>query len=138
MENQENKKELVFADLPQGRTFRPLEYPVTQKLIQEFIETVGDHHPLYLSDLAPPGLAAIYARLSYLQDQAMPSGGVLARQEFEFHGPIRIGDTLKVEAQVVESSLDEKERKRVTFLIRAANQKGEPISTIRLYAIWPK
>ncbi len=68
----------------------------------------------------------------------MPSGGILAKQEFEFKGPIRIGDTLMVKAKVIESYIDEKNRKRVTFFIQAENQKAEPISTIRLSAIWPK
>jgi len=145
----ENRPELVFSDLPEGRAFRHLEYPITAELVQRFMETVGDQHPLYWdeafakestlgSPIAPPGLAAIYARLSYLQDHTMPSGGVLAKQEFEFHGPVRIGDTLKVRAKVVESYPDEKGRKRVTFFIEAENQNGQPVSTIRLYALWPK
>ena len=129
---------MLFADLPAGRTFKTLEYPVTPELVQGFIETVGDRHPLYYEGFAPPGLAAIYARLSYLQDHTMPSGGVLAKQEFEFQNPAKIGDTLKVQARVTESHLDEKERKRVDFLIEAQDQKGMPVSTIRLHAIWPK
>jgi len=138
MRHQEEKPELVFADLPVGRTFKPLEYPVTPELVQDFIETVGDRHPLYDQGLAPPGLAAIYARLSYLQEHTMPSGGVLAKQVIEYQNPIKIGDTLKVQAKVIESYEDEKKRKRVTFLIEAQDQKGMPVSTIRLYAIWPK
>jgi acyl dehydratase len=145
----EDKPELLFGDLPPGRTFRTLEYPVTRELVRQFMEAVGDRHPLYWDEnltakgppgylVAPPGLAAIYGRLSYLQDHSMPSGGVLAKQEFEFHHPIRIGDVLQVSAAVIESSTDEKGRKRVTFLIQAKNQAGQPASTIRLYAIWPK
>jgi acyl dehydratase len=138
MNNQEDKPELVFADLPVGRTFKALEYPVTPELVQDFIETVGDRHPLYEEGFAPPGLAAIYARLSYLQEYAMPSGGVLAKQAIEYQNPIKIGDILKVQAKVMESYEDEKKRKRVTFLIEAQDQKGMPVSTTRLYAIWPK
>jgi len=138
MASQENKPELLFADLAAGRTFKPLEYPVTRELVRDFMETVGDRHPLYSKGLAPPGLAAVYARLSYLQDHTMPSGGVLARQEFEFQNPVRVGDTLRVQARVAGSYLDEKQRKRVNFLIEAQDQKGTPVSTIRLYAIWPK
>lgn len=145
----EDKPELVFTDLPEGRKFRTLEYPITEELIRDYMEVVGDWNPLYLdetaarntslgSPIAPPGLAAIYARLSYLQDYTMPSGGVLAKQEFEFIRPFRAGDILHVNAKVIESFLDKKERKRVTFLIDAANQHGEPVSSIRLYAIWPK
>ncbi len=149
MDAMATKPELVFADLPVGRVFRPLEYAVTKDLVQDFMEVVGDRHPLYWDEkltqqapprslMAPPGLAAIYARLAYLQDYRMPSGGVLAKQEFEFHHPIGIGDTLLVKAKVTESYLDEKGRKRVAFQIEAENQKGKRISTIRLNVYWPK
>lgn len=145
----EDKPELVFADLCEGRSFPTLEYPVTDELVQQYMDVVGDRHPLYTdknaagktslgSSIAPPGLAAIYARLSYLKDYSMPSGGILAKQEFEFQSPIRTGDTLQVNASVIESYLDKKDRKRVTFLIEAKNQEREPVSTIRLYLIWPK
>lgn len=140
MEKMENKPELAFSELPVGRIFRPLEYVITKELVEEYMETVGDRHPLYLEEasIAPPGLAAIYYRLSYLQDHSMPSGGVLIKQEIEFHNPIRIGDNLLVEARVIESTLDNKQRKRVTLLIEARNQRGEPVSTVRFYGIWPK
>lgn len=134
------KPELLYADLQQGRVFRPLEYRVSSELVAEFMDTVGDRNPLYAGDtqLAPPGLVAIYARASYLQDHGMPSGGILAKQEFEFHDAARIGDTLTVRAEVVERYLDTKGRKRVNFLIRAETEHGRPVSTTRLYAIWPK
>ena len=137
------KPELVFADLMPGRKFRALEYPITRELIQYFMAVVGDHHPLYThgdpaTALAPPGLAAIYARASYLQDHTMPSGGVLAKQEFEFITPAKIGDTLTVSARVTESLQDEKGRKRVTFLIKAVNQRGQAVCEVTLGAIWPK
>ncbi|MEM2983383.1 MAG: MaoC family dehydratase [Candidatus Bathyarchaeia archaeon] len=141
----EDKPELLFADLTPGRKFRTLQYPITRELVDAFMDTVGDRNPLYWDEvafpnglLAPPGLAGIYARLSYLQDHTMPSGGILAKQEFEFKGAAKIGDTLLVSASVIESYLDEKGRKRVTFLIEALNQESKPISTIRIYAIWPK
>ena len=139
-ESAEEKPELVYADLQKGRAFTPLQYPITKELVAEFMDTVGDRNPLYTGDsqLAPPGLVAIYARASYLQDHAMPSGGILAKQEFEFHNPARIGDALTVTAEVTDSRLDEKQRKRVTFLIRAHTQDGKRISTTRLHAIWPK
>jgi len=49
-----------------------------------------------------------------------------------------VGDTLAVNAEVVESYVDEKARKRVTQLIHARNQKHEVVTTIRLSVIWPK
>lgn len=141
--NAKEKPELVFADLTLGREFRPLEYPVTPEVVRDFMEVVGDNHPLYTqrepdAALAPPGLAAIYARASYLQDNSMPSGGVLAKQEFEFINPVKVGDTLIVKAKVIESFMDEKGRKRVTFQINARNQEGVRICDVTLGAIWPK
>lgn len=147
-QKEQQKPELLFADLHMGRKFDPLTYPITEELIETYMDTVGDRHPLYQGDagvdegpdvaLAPPGLAAIYARLSYLQDYSMPSGGILTKQEFDFTGPMRIGDILNVRAEVTESFVDEKKRNRVAFLIEAKNQNAEPISTIRLHTIWPK
>ncbi len=137
------KPELVFADLPKGRKFPALEFKITPEYVREFKSVVGDNCPFYDdgpggAKMAPPGLAAIYARLSYLQDHSMPPGGVLAKQEFDFLKPIKIGDTLFVNAEVDEQYNDEKNRKRVNFLIKARDSRGDLISEIRLYAIWPK
>ena len=140
MENQvrtKEKPELIFEDLVEGRSFKTLKYTVSKDLVRDYIETVGDHHPKYLS-IAPPGLAAIYARLSYLQDHSMPSGGVLVKQEFEFKGQVRIGDTLKVRAKVASCYLDQRKRKRVNFIITAKNQAAKPVTIVRLNIIWPK
>ena len=137
----DEKPELLFSDLQVGRSFRPLAYKVTKQLVDEFMDTVGDRNSLYSaeeSSIAPPGFAAIYARLSYLQDHTMPAGGVLAKQEFEFHNSIRVGETIYIAAKVIESCLDEKQRKRVTFFIEAKDKDNALISVIRLYAIWPK
>jgi len=148
-EHEREKPELVFSELETGKVFRELAYPVTEELVGEYVGVVGDANALYRDGgaaeragldgpIAPPGLAAIYSRLSYLQDHGMPSGGVLAKQEFEFHRPIPIGYPLKVKARVFESYVDEKGRKRVNFLIEAEDHEGNPVSTTRLYAIWPK
>ena len=145
VERMEEKPELVFDDLLPGREFRPLVYAVTEELVRAFINIVGDDHPLYHSGgdnsfpgLAPPGLAAIYARLSYLQDHLMPTGGVLAKQEFTFKKQVRIGEILEIRARVADRGLDDKQRRRVTFHIRAFNRQSDSVSEIRLYAIWPK
>lgn len=131
------KPELMFKDLKKGKVFKTLNYAITKDLIGDYMQTVGDCHPDYVS-IAPPGLAAIYARLSYLQDHCMPAGGVLAGQAFEFKGAVRIGDTLKVRAKVASSYIDDRKRKRVKFTIQAKTLADEPISVARLDIIWPK
>ena len=141
------KPELLFEDLTVGREFRPLRFELSQELVKTYMEAVGDRNPLYWDSsrsegngglFAPPGLSAIFGRLSYLQDYSMPSGGLLAQQEFEYTAPMRIGDTLTVRAQVMDCYWDEKKRRRVNFKIEAQNQNGQSVCLIRLYAIWPK
>ncbi|MEM4724321.1 MAG: MaoC family dehydratase [Candidatus Hadarchaeum sp.] len=143
------KPELVFSDLKEGRTFRPLVFTASEEMVRQYMQTVGDENPLYwdkkvceregfAGPVAPPGLAAIYARCSYLQDYVMPSGGVLTRQELIFEAPIMVGETVEVTATVKESYVDEKGRKRVAFLIEAVKRDGSLASEIHLYAIWPK
>lgn len=140
----EEKPELIFDDLTLGREFRPLEFSVNEDRVAQYMEVVGDRHHLYRDSnraggaVAPPGLAAVFARLSYLQDHSMPSGGVLAKQEFEFQSPVKVGDVLTVLAHVFERYLDDKGRRRVNFKIRAFNGDREQVCLIRLYAIWPK
>jgi len=143
----DNKPELLFEDLPEGRVFRPMVFDINRERVNMFMETVGDHHHLYWDEdaakslggtIAPPGLAAVFARLSYLQDNTMPSGGILAKQEFDFQASAKVGDTLTVQARVFESYVDKKGRRRVNFLIQASNQDRKEICLIRLYAIWPK
>lgn len=141
-----DKPELIFDDLPQGRKFTPLRYEITPQLVEAYMANVGDRNPLYWDRtqagaeplVAPPGLAAIYARLSYLQENTMPSGGVLAGQEFQFFKPVGLNEVLTVQAEVFESYLDPKGRKRVNFLIVARDGKGDRVCVVRLYAIWPK
>ncbi|MFH1058392.1 MAG: MaoC family dehydratase [Pseudomonadota bacterium] len=138
----ETKPELTFAELKLGRRFRPLPFAITPELVARYLAVVGDHHPLYQQPagqaIAPPGLAAVYARLSYLQDHTMPSGGVLAQQEFENQGLAKVGDVLEVQASVFEHYVDDRGHLRVSFLIQARNQADQPVCRVRLFAIWPK
>jgi acyl dehydratase len=143
------KPELLFAELVPGRKFREFYFPVSDDLVQHYMNVVGDRHPLYwdatafraqgfTKPLAPPGLAAIYPRASYLQDHSMPSGGILVKQEFKFLSPAFVGDTLSVRATVASAEIDHKGRKRVHFFIEAKNGDGEKISEVNIHAIWPK
>jgi acyl dehydratase len=145
---QRDRPELLFDDLQPGREFRPLVFHISNGLVKRYMETVGDRHPLYWDPaayraeglerpLAPPGIASIYARASYLQDHAMPSGGILAKQEFIFLAPAYVGDTLVVRARVAGRYVDEKGRKRVHFNIHAKREEGT-VCEINLHAIWPR
>jgi acyl dehydratase len=140
--------ELLYEDLPLGKEFPALEYPVTEELVDKFIGATRDDNPLYKDSehcrkqgyaaaLAPSGLAGIFGRLSYLQHHRMPPGGILAKQEMEFLGPFYVGETLTVRARVAERFI-KKEKNFVTIESVAERPDGERVAVIRVTAIWPK
>jgi acyl dehydratase len=141
------KPPLLLADLPLGRAFAPLSFPVTAALVDAYCTALGDPDPIFLDDdaarraghptrLAPPGLAGIYGRQAYLRDHSMPPGGVLAAQSMAFHAPAYVGDTLEVVARVVERS-QRKGRDVVTIESTASRRGGERVTTVRVVALWP-
>jgi len=140
--------ELLYEDLQLEKDFPVLEYPITRKLVDRFIEATGDDDPLHSDErrcaeeglpgvLAPTGLAGIFGRLSYLQHHRMTPGGILAKQEMEFLSPFYVGDTLQVRAKVTER-YRRKERDYVTIESVAERQDGEKVAVVRVTAIWPK
>ena len=140
--------ELLYEDLQLGKKFPLFEYPITRELVDKFIDATDDDNPLYSDEalckkeglqsaLAPTGLAGIFGRLSYLQHQRMPPGGILAKQEMQFLGPFYVGDTLQVRATVTER-FTKKERNFVTIESVAERGENEQVAIVRVTAIWPK
>ena len=141
-------QELLYEDLQMGREFPVLEYPVTEELVEKFISATRDENPLYrdaelckkeglAGALAPTGLAGIFGRLSYLQHHRMPPGGILAKQEMEFLNPFYVGESLRIQARVIER-YTRKERNYVTIESVAERPDGEKAAVVRVTAIWPK
>lgn len=135
------KKELVYDELPLGKEFKPYIFNITKDFLEKFTDTVSDHSPIYNDPkgvIAPNSIAGIYARSAYLgEDYSMPPGGVLLRLDFEFYNPARLGDTLTSKARVISREIKD-EKRRVTFEINTTNQDKLHISTVRIFALWPK
>lgn len=145
----EAKKELVYDELPAGREFKPFVFPITRDFVSESIDIIGDRNPLYYDDevaakspygsiIAPHSIAGIYARSSYLGDEyIMPPGGVLTKLDFEFFNPAKLGDVLTCNAKVIRREIKDGKR-HITIEIRAKNQEGMSVSTVRIFALWQK
>jgi 3-hydroxybutyryl-CoA dehydratase len=143
------KPELLYEDLQLGKEFDPFEMVVDTDTVDSFLSAIEENQDAiyqnqeiakkwgYNQPLAPHGLAAIYARLSYLKNFTMPGGGILTKQEFRFFRPVFMGDKLVCTAKVVDRFL-KKERKYVVFEINTCNQNGHPVSFVRIEVIWPK
>jgi acyl dehydratase len=144
----EEKPELSLSMLEPGRKFRPFVLELSHKFIRNFAFAVNDMNPLYFDEkaaqdagfekpLAPPGIAGIWGRRSYLEDFRMPGGGVLLGLSYEFERPLYVGDRLTARA-VVEEISERKGRPLVIIRTEAENQNGQRIGAVELTLIWPR
>jgi acyl dehydratase len=138
---------LTFSSLVAGRRFTPLTFGVPAELVRTFSELTGDDNPLYRDPdaaraagldgaIVPPGLAGVWARLSYLAEHRMPPGGVMAGQRFAFAAPVAVGETLTLGAHVAEQEPDDPKR-RVLLACRAVRADGAVAGEVHIDARWP-
>lgn len=143
-----DKPELSLSLLKPGKRFRPFVLEVSSEFVQAFKEAVSDvsqyqidESPAkeagFLGKIAPPGIAGIWGRRSYLEDYRMPGGGVLIGLAYEFERPVYIGDILTARAEVKDIT-ERKGRPVVKIRTEAENQRGEKIGAVELSLIWPK
>ena len=143
------KPELLYAELQLDKEFEPFCFSVEDKTVADFLAAIEEEsNDMYQNvelakewgydrPLAPHGLAAIYARLSYLKNYTMPGGGILAKQEFQFFRPIFVGDQLECKAKVVDR-FQKKNRKYAVIEVKITNQDNRQVAFVRLEVIWPK
>lgn len=134
------EREFLIDEIELGHRFSPLIYPITEELIRKYLDAVGSDDSLHphLSCggemIAPPGLAGFVLK-AYRTDSAPPPGGVLFRQRFKFHRPMRAGDLLHLEARVADKYL-KKGKKFLVFEILARNEDGENVIWAEVTAFW--
>ena len=111
-----------------------ITHAITAKDVDNFANLTGDDNPLHMSDEFARehlfGERVVHGMLSAsfistIICTKIPGRGALWQsQTLEFKGPARIGDTIKVEAEVTYRS----EAQRILVLaISVDNQKGEPL-----------
>ena len=138
---------LTFSSLTAGRRFTPLTFSVPTELVRTFSQLTGDDNPLYHDaeaarsagldgPVVPPGLAGVWARLSYLGEHRMPPGGVMAGQRFAFDAPARVGETLTLGAEVAEQEPGDPKR-RVLLACTARRADGAVSGQVHIDARWP-
>ena len=141
-----SKREFLVDEIEVGHTFSPLVYPISQELIRQYVDTVGDRDPLhrdacyaqlggYGGIIAPPTIAALYVLKAYRTDSVPSPGGVHFRQRFKFYRPIRGGDVLRVQARLVDKYVN-KGRKFLVIESLAQNQDGEDVVWSESTSFW--
>lgn len=98
-------KEPTWENVEVGERFGPIELVIDDRRIKNYAFAVDDYHPWYMGDSSPFGgrighatiltnpLLAIYV-LGYNRDNV---AGLHAREEFELHAPVHLGQRLILE-----------------------------------------
>lgn len=142
------KELLVFKNLPKGREFPAVNETLTEEKITQFAQAIETENPLFLekehalrtkfgSIVAPPMIAYLLFRHSYLANATMPEGGIGLKMEFEFLKPAKVDETLVTTTKVADS-YERDGKKFVTLESLTNNDKGEKVYISRMSAIWPE
>lgn len=144
----DSRPALSFSSMVPGRAFGPSSYVVSDDLVDTYMDVTGDRNSLYTDEAAakvaglvapvmPPGLTAVWARLSYLGEHRMLPGGVMAGQDIDLFRPVPVGATLTLRAEVVSAESDDPKR-RVLLRCSAEDEAGHLIGQVRIDARWPE
>jgi hypothetical protein len=116
----------------------PLRFEVTAETVGRFLSATGNQDPTYGPgrDRAPSMIASVYL-IEVLRARHSPPGGIHAKQSVRFHRPVSVGQTLTIQARVVDKFL-RKDRPYVVSDFEARAEDGGLVSTGRITSIWGK
>jgi 3-hydroxybutyryl-CoA dehydratase len=131
-----------FDEVAVGDIFppEPLRFDVAPGIVDGFLAATGNDSSLYgeggATRAAPSMIAAVYL-IDLLMARRSPPGGIHAKQAIRFHRGIAIGETLSIQAKVVEKYV-RNERPYVVAEFEAKGTDGSLVSTGRVTSIWGK
>jgi acyl dehydratase len=156
---QERKQEyskgkwLVFDDISVGMEFPPVEFQITEALVDKYSRAMGDRNPIYSDEkdaaqagfkgaIAPATIVCIYAipsaLLSGFNPKVIPPpGNIHYRQEYEFFQAAMPGDVIHIRSVVIQKDV-RKDRKFVTIESVYTNQDEKKIAVGRITPLWAK
>jgi hypothetical protein len=116
----------------------PLRFEVSRAVVDGYLESIGNEDARYEGDGAavPSMLASVYL-IDLLAARQSPPGGIHAKQSIRFFRRLRIGETLSLQARVIETYI-RKERPYVVSEFEVKGEDGSPVSSGRITAIWGK
>ena len=127
-----------FDTIEVGQSLGPVTHHVTAEMIRAYTESTGDLHPDYLgaAPIAPPAMATIFStRLMGRVGIDRPSGGIHAKQEYEFLAPLRAGQTVTTTGRVVEKTV-RRGRNYVVYEALSVDESGRAIARCRVTQIF--
>ncbi|MGO4705953.1 hypothetical protein AB4072_09285 [Microvirga sp. 2MCAF38] len=116
----------------------PLAFEVSAAVVDGFLVATGDDTGLYAgaddNRRAPSMVASVYL-IDLLMARRSPPGGIHAKQAIRFHRPLAVGETLEIQARVVDKYV-RKERPYVVSDFEARGSDGGLAASGRITSIW--
>lgn len=132
-----------YDDVAIGDVFplQPLTFALEAGVVDDFLAATGDDGALYRAGAdgtrrAPSMIASVYL-IDLLATRVSPPGGIHAKQALRFHRALAIGETLTIQAWVVDKYI-RKDRPYVVSEFEARVADGGLAATGRVTSIWGK
>ena len=123
-----------YDDLVVGRRYGPFEETVDAPLADQLRGVIGEAQP---GSLAPPAVyPVLFLRALRRAMGGIPPGSILGKQEFEFHAPVRVGDTVSISTWVGDKYI-RRERPYAVIDFEISRPDGAIALTGRKIIVWP-
>ena len=97
-----------YAQLKPGQRFSVHKYTLDSDMVAGYVRAVQDSSPLARDEsgreVVPPMAVAALGLRGAVEDLRIPGGTLHAGQEFAFAAAVRVGDSLRCEASIVQNS----------------------------------
>ncbi|MCP4681227.1 MAG: MaoC family dehydratase [Desulfobacterales bacterium] len=139
-----------LSEFKKGMEFPEFSYTLSEDIVKNFIAGVEETNPMYTDKayaeqssfgclVVPPTTISLYVTPSSVLKtigKKTPPGLIQAGQKYEFHRPIKLGDTVAVKSGV-EDVLRKKGRNFVSIRGTAYNPDGKKAAVSIITVIWP-
>lgn len=137
------EKSRRYADIRVGEELEPVSVEVTEEMIKDYGELLDDRNTYYAENtdfggpIGHPSLASLLAFKPFDKRYPPEPGGIHAKQEFEFHNPIRPGVMTRISGKIVDK-YEKRGRKYIVFESRIEDQEGKLLVSSKTYSIIPR
>lgn len=132
-----------FLEAEVGQEIEPIEIAITEELVERNAWANDDYNPWYMEDspfggrIASPTLLALEADIMLNNHFTVPEGsGIMAKQEYEFINPLKVGSKVKMTCRVVDK-LSKRGRDHFVYDFLVVDKDGLEIVRIRITLAFP-
>ena len=116
-----------YSILETGQIISSRTYCLSADVVERYVEAVGGRPPMLIGTTkvpaVPPMAVASLSLRGVVEDMGIPSGTLHSGQELEFHMVVSVGESVKCEASISQSSV-RGGRQFVTVALSVCDSEG--------------